>query len=106
MKRLMRAAMLALTGVATVLTFAAGSALATDPPSSSAAQTSPADPAAVSKTPDASTRQGASATEDRTGVGERGQLEDMMSFCDVAPPCPSGCTVDAVSHKCTEWPGP
>ena len=38
--------------------------------------------------------------------GTRGQAEDMKSVCDVAPPCPSGCTLDAASHKCTEWQAP
>ena len=40
------------------------------------------------------------------GVGTRGQAEDMKSVCNVAPPCPSGCSADPVSHKCTEWQGP
>ena len=38
--------------------------------------------------------------------GTRGQAEDMKSVCNVAPPCPSGCSADPVSHKCTEWQAP
>ena len=102
MKTLMFAMMLALTAVSGVLTLAltslSGSAFAADPGSSKPTQAAPPDsPTAAQKRP---------GDQDLTEVGKRGQLEDMMSLCDVAPPCPSGYAVDATSHKCAEWPGP
>jgi hypothetical protein len=97
MKTVMLAMMLALTALSVALS----SALATDPNASKPTQTAPTEMPAASET------KGVSAAQDSNKDGRRGQLEDIMSLCDVAPPCPSGCSVDAASrNKCVEWPRP
>ena len=109
MKTLIFAMMLAVTVVSGVLTLGltalSHSAFATDPGPSKPTH-APADISAGAGSVAPGTAQSRSAVEDPAEVGERGQLEELMSLCDVAPPCPSGCTVDAVSRKCIEWPGP
>ena len=101
MKTMTLAMMLVLSAVLGLtfgLTSISQPAFATEPAPSKSTRTGSADsPTAAQKR---------SADQDLTEVGRRGQLEDMMSLCDVAPPCPSGCSVDATSHKCVEWPGP
>ena len=111
MKTFILALLLALTAASSILTVAVSSVtssvFAADRDANKPAQAAPTDaPAAPRTLVPQGTAQSASATENLTENGKRGQLEDLMSVCYVAPPCPSGCTADAVSHKCIEWPGP
>ena len=54
----------------------------------------PSAPAASSKSP--------AAEDDMTVGGTRGQLEETISVCDVAPPCPTGCKPDSTGKSCIE----
>jgi hypothetical protein len=38
--------------------------------------------------------------------GNRGRIEELMSFCDVDPPCPAGCKVAESGNVCVEKPDP
>ena len=97
---------LAASVVAILVTPVMGSAFAADAQSDKSALTVPKEGAAPSGALAPDSPKGASQGQDSTDVAGRGQLEEMMSVCGVSPPCPSGCAVDAVSHKCTEWPAP
>lgn len=43
--------------------------------------------------------------KDLSAGGARGQLEEMMSFCDVTPPCPASCNEDAAAKMCVDKTG-
>ena len=111
MKTLIVALVLSLIAASGILTVAVSSVtssvFAADRGVNTPAQAAATDAPAVARTivPQGAA-QSSSAAENLTENGTRGQLEDLMSLCDVAPPCPSGCTADAVSHKCVEWQGP